>query len=137
MNEEIKAQWVAALRSGEYKQAVGTLRDERRDGSVGFCCLGVLCDLAAKAGVVELETHISNVTGSLISSYDHATQCLPDVVSEWADIHSGGDFEDVITEDDPDDPAGERVLYADSLWQLNDHLRWSFEQIADLIEERF
>lgn len=40
MNPEIKAKWVAALRSGEYKQGKGSL-------STGgeFCCLGVLCDL--------------------------------------------------------------------------------------------
>lgn len=37
MNPDIKADWVAALRSGEYKQGQGTLR--RGDK---FCCLGVL-----------------------------------------------------------------------------------------------
>lgn len=36
-----KAEWVAALRSGEYAQGTGLLRDfDNR-----FCCLGVLCDL--------------------------------------------------------------------------------------------
>lgn len=44
MNPEIKAQWVAALRSGEYKQGKRALN---RDGK--FCCLGVLCDLHSKA----------------------------------------------------------------------------------------
>ena len=37
MDKKLKAKWVKALRSGEYKQANGALRD----GS-GFCCLGVL-----------------------------------------------------------------------------------------------
>lgn len=41
MNPEIKARWVAALRSGEYEQATGQLRNEHGE----FCCLGVLCDL--------------------------------------------------------------------------------------------
>lgn len=41
MNPEIKARWVAALRSGEYKQGRGDLRRESGE----FCCLGVLCDL--------------------------------------------------------------------------------------------
>lgn len=45
MNPEIKARWVAALRSGEYKQAKGRLRTA--DNS--FCCLGVLCNLHAQA----------------------------------------------------------------------------------------
>lgn len=44
MNPEIKAQWVAALRSGEYEQCREALRS--RDG---FCCLGVLCDLYSNA----------------------------------------------------------------------------------------
>lgn len=43
MNPEIKARWVAALRSGEYKQTFGVLKN-----SQGHCCLGVLCDLYAK-----------------------------------------------------------------------------------------
>lgn len=38
--------WVAALESGEYQQTAGVLRDAN-----GFCCLGVACDLAVKAGV--------------------------------------------------------------------------------------
>ncbi len=41
MNEERLAKWVAALRSGEYTQARGTLRTEDDK----FCCLGVLCNL--------------------------------------------------------------------------------------------
>lgn len=44
MDPAIKARWVAALRSGEYKQGHERLRDS--DGR--FCCLGVLCDLRAK-----------------------------------------------------------------------------------------
>lgn len=44
MNPEIKAKWVAALRSGEYKQLQGALRSDNEAGSC-FCCLGVLCDL--------------------------------------------------------------------------------------------
>lgn len=47
MNQDIKARWVAALRSGEYAQTQMALKD-----SAGHCCLGVLCDLFAKeAGI--------------------------------------------------------------------------------------
>ncbi|MES2366991.1 MAG: hypothetical protein V4563_14040 [Pseudomonadota bacterium] len=42
MNIPLAKQWVAALRSGKYKQGKGKLR--RGDE---FCCLGVLCDLVA------------------------------------------------------------------------------------------
>ena len=35
-------QWIEALRSGEYRQARGTLRTQ--DGR--FCCLGVACEIS-------------------------------------------------------------------------------------------
>lgn len=41
MDAEIKAKWVAALRSGEYQQGDRQLRDGDR-----YCCLGVLCEVA-------------------------------------------------------------------------------------------
>ena len=42
---EVKVQWLAALRSGKYKQIRGMLRDIiRHPGGFGYCCLGVLCD---------------------------------------------------------------------------------------------
>jgi len=44
MNKEIKAQWLAALRSGKYKQTTGVLR---QDHTNEMCCLGVLCDILA------------------------------------------------------------------------------------------
>lgn len=44
--------WVKALRSGEYKQGYGYLH-YKRGGKDKFCCLGVLCDLAVKNGVIE------------------------------------------------------------------------------------
>jgi hypothetical protein len=40
MDSSFKQKWVRALRSGKYEQATGALRIE-----VGFCCLGVLCDV--------------------------------------------------------------------------------------------
>jgi hypothetical protein len=40
MDPEIKAKWIAALRSGDYSQTESYLRNYH-----GFCCLGVLCDL--------------------------------------------------------------------------------------------
>ena len=44
MNQEWKEKWVAALRSGEYKQTRHVLRNITPENE-GFCCLGVLCDL--------------------------------------------------------------------------------------------
>jgi hypothetical protein len=52
MNPEVKEQWLTALRSGEYKQGIGQLH-WRHNNQSEFCCLGVLCDLAKQAGVVQ------------------------------------------------------------------------------------
>jgi hypothetical protein len=67
MNPDVKALWVAALRSGEYKQGKRQLRNRGK-----FCCLGVLCDLAVKAEVIGLR------------DYYASDGFPPDVVEEWA-----------------------------------------------------
>lgn len=41
MRKKLKNEWIAALRSGEYKQAKNVLHSA--DG--GFCCIGVLADI--------------------------------------------------------------------------------------------
>lgn len=46
MDAELKKEWIAALRSGEYRQNTdGTLRNDR-----GHCCLGVLGEILALRG---------------------------------------------------------------------------------------
>ena len=45
MKEEIKQQWIAALRSGQYVQGRGVLHEVPAEGPPKFCVLGVLCDL--------------------------------------------------------------------------------------------
>lgn len=44
--DALRSAWLAALRSGEYKQGRKALRTDRG----GFCCLGVLCDVIAPDG---------------------------------------------------------------------------------------
>ena len=41
MKAKVKARWVAALRSGDYKQGVCRLATDDK-----FCCFGVLCELS-------------------------------------------------------------------------------------------
>lgn len=41
MNPELKQKWLAALRSGNYRQGQGQLHNADNQ----FCCLGVLCDI--------------------------------------------------------------------------------------------
>lgn len=43
MDAELKAKWVATLRSGNYEQGKGSLRTVANE----CCCLGVLCDIIA------------------------------------------------------------------------------------------
>jgi hypothetical protein len=76
MNQEIKQQWLAALRSGEYRQA----RQALRHGDT-FCCLGVLCDLHAKA--TGGEWRISNWNEGM---YDNDISGLPHTVRAWAGL---------------------------------------------------
>ena len=45
MQKELKEKWVEALRSGSYNQCAGLLRSVD-----GFCCLGVLADVANPYG---------------------------------------------------------------------------------------
>jgi hypothetical protein len=47
MDPKIKAKWIEALRSGEYKQAIKGLRVEihGEERPFNYCCLGVLCDV--------------------------------------------------------------------------------------------
>ena len=75
MNADIKAQWVAALRSGDYKQTHGTLRE-----GDAFCCLGVLCNLHAQA-----HPEFAAMQDSA-SVYMGAGAVLPEAVTRWAGL---------------------------------------------------
>jgi len=47
MKKRVKRKWVAALKSGKYKQGKRRLRDRKK-----HCCLGVLCEIAVAEGVI-------------------------------------------------------------------------------------
>lgn len=126
MKTDVKTKWLDALRSGEYKQGKNVLHDEATDT---FCCLGVLCDLAVKEGVVTSE-HYEHVN-RMVTSYDAegAFTVLPIKVAEWAGLEDSDDMRravnpKVYVSSEPDG----------SVAYLND-LGYTFEQIADLIEK--
>lgn len=86
MNPEVKEKWITALESGEYSQTKDCLRDEN-----GYCCLGVLVDVAIKDGldlswkddygyVAEFHTEDGYI--------DREESVLPEVVVEWAGLDS-------------------------------------------------
>src|SRR5215469_11819332 len=93
MNKEIKSKWTAALRSGEYEQGIGSLCLAGVNGSKKYCCLGVLCDLAVKDGVIPEPEHTEPNPG--IGTYYHkygeegATALLPFEVTSWAGLNDG------------------------------------------------
>src|SRR5258708_27314920 len=82
MNAEVKKKWVDALKSGEYQQTTGTLKDNN-----SYCCLGVLCDLYIKE-------HTGVSWDTLLPLYPdserHAKLAtwgeLPDIVVDWAGV---------------------------------------------------
>lgn len=128
MDQAIKAQWVAALRSGEYKQQQGALHDKPLEPGQPerFCCLGVLCDLAYKAGAV------SRQEGNERYSYGELLYggILPPEVVQWAKLIDDQDLDGAL------DPlvALDVGYRTHNLTTLNDDKEWNFNQIADAIE---
>jgi hypothetical protein len=117
MNQEIKAKWVAALRSGEYKQSVGYLK---RDD--GFCCLGVLSDVHAKEGGPQWEH-----AGSGIQEVERCGGYPPQVTLNWAEFAETSLVPGLLT----------REGDGEGLVSLNDSGEFTFSQIADVIEYFF
>lgn len=129
MNAEIKAQWLTALRGGEYTQGYNYLRN--CDGE--FCCLGVLSDLAVKGDESfswnqEYEGdayYVKHESDMLNRHY------LPDVVGDWAGL-------------DCETFSGQGYIKVDNAMTNGEYLRFSlaelnddgltFEQIADVID---
>jgi len=133
MNPEIKSKWLAALRSGEYEQARGSLHrimhtaDFKDKIDCGFCCLGVLCDIAAREDVCWwLDGEAVTVDPMGKTLFDN--EVLPRKVAEWAGLD---DLNPVVPFDVDDDEDRERKR----LSELNDEYRFDFERIANIIEE--
>jgi hypothetical protein len=125
MNPEIKALWLAALRSGEYEQGKGYLN---RSGT--FCCLGVLCDLAVKQGVEDLAVETKSLYGGSAGSfvtYNSDSGDLPEVVREWAGL-------DGVSTQEVETWEGSAVKHPLNLVDLNDDKGYTFAEIADVIE---
>ena len=75
MNQEIKAKWVAALRSGEYAQGEGYLKDLQGR----HCCLGVLCEISAAETGFGIPENLSETTQDEYLGY---------TVKEWAGLEN-------------------------------------------------
>lgn len=96
--------WIKALRSGEYKQGRKALKVGDR-----FCCLGVLCDLAAKDGGPDWERPLMDSA----DFFEGFTEILP------------GNFRKFM---------GLEPRHLESLVDRNDEQKHSFCDIANYIE---
>lgn len=115
MIREIAVDWATELRSGKYKQGAGCLRDNNDY----YCCLGVLSEMAVKAGVIPAPVY----QGSLMSTwqYEGDASLIPSTVRLWAGMKDdAGEFTD---------NSGETYILA----ALNDSGTMSFDQLADMI----
>lgn len=119
MNPEVKKLWVDALRSGEYHQTKDRLKSDD-----GYCCLGVLCELAVEAGVIP--PFVNEEFGWVIhaESDSHVEAVLPWEVAEWSGL---GDNNPLIQLSSYDFPV--------PISDPND-AGMPFEEIAKLIEEQ-
>lgn len=114
-NNQHVQDWVVALRSGDYPQTVGCMKDD-----IGYCCLGVACALAgvefvpAASGIRTLDEQ--NPHG--VYRFQHTdsgpgqNERLPEWLAEMLGV-SGYDQDELV--------------------QFND-ASYSFGEIADIIE---
>lgn len=134
MNPKVRDKWAAALESGEYHQTTNVLQD-----SDGYCCLGVLCDLAIKDGLDglrwdeadgmtlyvrvdyeedERSDDVIDENGAHWQEWDNGD--VPEVVRRWARV---SETDPVLTE------GGNTAIH------LNDSEGYNFEQIAALVRD--
>ena len=115
MKKEIAEKWVAALRSGAYSQVTGALTY----GGNGYCCLGVLCQMAANEGATHRFESEHGGVYTYGSSRDNAdTAYLPMDVRKWSGV---GTHRGYVSSIDC------------SLATLNDNGK-TFAEIADVIQ---
>jgi hypothetical protein len=109
-HKQVRKLWVEALRSGKYQQARGVLSKKLSPskGGQGFCCLGVLCELAVKYKIISEPTLSGNQF-----FYDGQNEVLSSKVRHW---------------------VGLKTILSTCLTSLNDHDKKTFKTIADVIE---
>lgn len=138
----VKQLWLDALRSGEYSQAIGYLQTPE-----GHCCLGVLCDVAVKEGVIP-PLKVNDPLAPMYyfhedDAHGRVDGQLPVPVAQW--LFGGASGSGLSYDVDPEVPvpveeldpevqhqAGE--IHISPLSELNDTFFFDFNQIADVIE---
>lgn len=121
LKPEIKARWLAALRSGDYKQGRNYLRSRGT-----HCCLGVLCELAVQDGIAYWQP---GVPDTLYTGKNYRSAIPQCEIQKWA--RASDDCQDW-------ELTGPSIpLYVGQLTILNDTEQRSFASIADEIEKHW
>lgn len=123
MNPEIKEKWIAALRSGDYKQGKSYLAKKGVDGVIRYCCLGVLCEIAVEEGVAQRFDEHRIVFAYGIEGEGNDETYLTRGISKWAGVPYNGQLNDY---DEGSNPTNNLAIANDE--------RYSFEDIAGMIE---
>lgn len=120
MPKNIKDKWVAALRSGDYKQGREWLVVDDK-----YCCLGVLCDVVKDNFDLTLDND-----AFIDSEGERFPMVLPPVI---ANAYFNGDRVPGVMMGTHEDgtPYGEMIS------EVNDVFDYDFNQIADLIEAQY
>jgi DNA-directed RNA polymerase subunit N (RpoN/RPB10) len=92
MDKELKAKWVAALRSGEYQQGYATLYDSGIDR---YCCLGVLISVAdvfdgpaAHGGRYEwLDNQLGQDRATKCAELNDSTEASFSQIADWIEAN--------------------------------------------------
>jgi hypothetical protein len=125
MNKENIQKLVNALRSGEYPQAKGALKNED-----GFCCLGVACDIYAKEHRLEWEKGNAKGFDSLLLE----TALPPSQVWLWLGGDNEFDYKNPSLEIPPHLQKKAQTCSKAHATTLNDNCDFTFEEIADCFE---
>jgi hypothetical protein len=131
VNPHVRDEWVSRLLSGKYRQGRAYLHRLAEDSGIPlFCCLGVLCEMAAEASIVNrVDYGVTGVFGYVAPNnpLDISATTLPTAVRRWAGLTSGSPFVPAAVIPGEDAPSY-------SLTALNDRYNFPFGRIATLIE---
>lgn len=115
-------QWIKALRSGNYKQGNGYLK-HGKDNDIYHCCLGVAIEIQGIKFVP-----VENQANYYITTFDEANSMTSPSCSWFEKIY--GFYHTINMFNDYDSPPNNLMI-------LNDSRKYTFDQIADIIENKF
>lgn len=139
INEHNMDMFLKALRSGEYGQTKGILHRVSPEGKVGFCCLGVMSNLACQNGVGDMRVKPDGEGGHTVDYSGHWGLPTSEVL-DWIGIPQAN-RKDALSEGvfNIQFPKSGIVKYGETATAslLNDYFGKTFGEIADIFENEF